>query len=127
MSQPLNDSIENIVGKGENAGYQHFLLFPQCFLKPFSSGESKFVICVVKGSMDPRHMTCSLLISLKTDLDKLVKSDMFKEMAILRQTIHIDSSKERSHLSSEECKCRPISWYFCGDMLNGDRRDLSFY
>ena len=25
--------IENIVGKGENAGDQHFLLFPQCFLK----------------------------------------------------------------------------------------------
>ena len=23
--------IKNIVGKGENAGYQHFLLFPQCF------------------------------------------------------------------------------------------------
>ena len=23
--------IENIVEKGENAGYQHFLLFPQCF------------------------------------------------------------------------------------------------
>ena len=23
---------ENIVGKGENAGYQHFLLFPQFFL-----------------------------------------------------------------------------------------------
>ena len=22
---------ENIVGNGENAGYQHFLLFPQCF------------------------------------------------------------------------------------------------
>ena len=27
------DRIENIVGKGENAGYQHFLLFPQCFQK----------------------------------------------------------------------------------------------
>ena len=26
----------NIVGKGENAGYQHFLLFPQCFQKSFS-------------------------------------------------------------------------------------------
>ena len=26
---------ENIVGKGENAGYQHFLLFPQCFQKAF--------------------------------------------------------------------------------------------
>ena len=24
--------VENIVRKGENAGYQHFLLFPQCFL-----------------------------------------------------------------------------------------------
>ena len=23
--------VENIVGKGENTGYQHFLLFPQCF------------------------------------------------------------------------------------------------
>ena len=23
--------VENNVGKGENAGYQHFLLFPQCF------------------------------------------------------------------------------------------------
>ena len=22
--------VENIVGKGENAGYQHLLLFPQC-------------------------------------------------------------------------------------------------
>ena len=26
-------NVENIVGKGENAGYQHFLLFPQCFQK----------------------------------------------------------------------------------------------
>ena len=27
--------VENIVGKGENAGDQHFLLFPQCFQKAF--------------------------------------------------------------------------------------------
>ena len=26
--------VEHIVGKGENAGYQHFLLFPQCFQNP---------------------------------------------------------------------------------------------
>ena len=32
------DSLENIVGKGENAGYQHFLLFPQCFQKASFSG-----------------------------------------------------------------------------------------
>ena len=25
---------ESILGKGENAAYQHFLLFPQCFQKP---------------------------------------------------------------------------------------------
>ena len=27
------DRVENIVGKGENAAYQHFLLFRQCFEK----------------------------------------------------------------------------------------------
>ena len=27
--------MENFVGKGENAGHQHFLLFPQCFQKDF--------------------------------------------------------------------------------------------
>ena len=36
--------IENIVGKEENAGYQHFLLFPQCFQKAFSINVSKVVI-----------------------------------------------------------------------------------
>ena len=29
---PGKKSLKNIVGKGENAGHQHFLLFPQCFL-----------------------------------------------------------------------------------------------
>ena len=28
----LFDIVENIVEKGENAGCQYFLLFPQCFL-----------------------------------------------------------------------------------------------
>ena len=32
----LSDKVENTEGKGENAGYQHFLLFPQCFLKASS-------------------------------------------------------------------------------------------
>ena len=30
----LLDKVENTVRKGENAGYQHFLLFLQCFPKP---------------------------------------------------------------------------------------------
>ena len=38
------DAFENIVGKGENDGYQHFLLFPQCFQKSIYSGSLKVVI-----------------------------------------------------------------------------------
>ena len=37
----LSDRAENIVGKGENAGYHHFLFFPQCFQKPSISGSLK--------------------------------------------------------------------------------------
>ena len=44
----LFDRVENIVGKGENAGYQHFLLFPQCFLKVLFFGVIKSCDCVVK-------------------------------------------------------------------------------
>ena len=33
MINPLLDKVENMVGKGENAVYQHFLLFPPVFSK----------------------------------------------------------------------------------------------
>ena len=33
--------VENIMGKEENAGYQHFLLFPLCFQKAFLTGSLK--------------------------------------------------------------------------------------
>ena len=35
------ETEENIVGKGGNAGYQHFLLFPLCFQKPSLPGSLK--------------------------------------------------------------------------------------
>ena len=38
------DRVVNIVGKGENAGYQHFLLLPQCFEKASFPDMSKGVI-----------------------------------------------------------------------------------
>ena len=39
------DMVENIVGKGENSGYQHFFLFPTMFCKGFSyTGLFKVVI-----------------------------------------------------------------------------------
>ena len=47
MMISLSDRVENIVGKGENAGYQHFLLFPQCFFKksPHFHGLWKLGLC----------------------------------------------------------------------------------
>ena len=33
MAEYVLDRVENIDGKVENAGNQHFLLFPQCFQK----------------------------------------------------------------------------------------------
>ena len=41
MMISLFDRVENTAGKGENAGYQHFLLFPQCFQKASFSGSLK--------------------------------------------------------------------------------------
>ena len=38
---PVFDRMENIEGKGENAGYQHYILFQQCFQKPRISGSLK--------------------------------------------------------------------------------------
>ena len=35
------DRVENIVGKRENAGNQHFLLFPRCFHEAFYKGSLK--------------------------------------------------------------------------------------
>jgi hypothetical protein len=37
----VTDWEDNIMRKGENAGYQHFPLFPQCFQKASFSGSSE--------------------------------------------------------------------------------------
>ena len=37
------EKLENFVGKGENADYQQFCLFPQCFQKASFSGLLKVV------------------------------------------------------------------------------------
>ena len=55
MTISLFDRVENTVGKGENAGYQHFLLFPWCFPKP-ALGSFKFGIVI-----DFRKMEMMLL------------------------------------------------------------------
>ena len=41
--------VENIVGKGENAGYQHFLFFPTVFSKGFITRIVKSRDCAVES------------------------------------------------------------------------------
>ena len=68
----VTDWAENIVGKGENAGYQHFLLFPQCFQKASFPESSKVGIYSVVKSYDSFHpfykncKNCSLFIYLRS-------------------------------------------------------------
>ena len=44
MMTDVFERVENIAGKGENAVFQYFLLFPQCFLKLSFSGLLKVEI-----------------------------------------------------------------------------------
>ena len=37
--------VKNIVGKGENAGNQHFLVLPLCFLNVLFQGRKKLGLC----------------------------------------------------------------------------------
>ena len=47
--------IENIVGKGENAGDQHFLLIPQCFQRPLPEGPFKSELCGEESTLSQTH------------------------------------------------------------------------
>ena len=60
--------VENIVGKGENAGHQHFLLFPAMFSNGFFPSVVKSWDCVVKSSFFTTQS--HLLTTLKKSLLK---------------------------------------------------------
>ena len=56
------DRVENIVGKGENAGHQHFLLFPQCFQNhSFVHKELNVFICKALYHVDSSYFTLVVL------------------------------------------------------------------
>ena len=44
MVQFFSDRVENVVGNGEKAGFQHFLLFQQGFQKVFFQGHKNSVL-----------------------------------------------------------------------------------
>ena len=64
------DKVENTVGKGENSGYKHYVLFPQCFPKPPSLGSLKVGIVrfqytsngshFIQGTQLDKHVNLSL-------------------------------------------------------------------
>ena len=49
------DIVENIMGKGENAGYQHFLFFPGCCSESFFNRVTKSHDCVEKSNNTKPH------------------------------------------------------------------------
>ena len=58
------DKVENIVGKGENASYQHFLLFPRYFQTASYSGCKKSGLCDRELSQAFRKRSFSGLYSV---------------------------------------------------------------
>ena len=51
--------VENIVRKGEKDDYQHFLLFPQCFLKALSFKVIKIRDCSFN---EPEKKACENIV-----------------------------------------------------------------
>ena len=54
------EKVENIVGKGENVGYQHFILLPQGFQKAYFSGSLKLVWKMVYSFNTESNLTINL-------------------------------------------------------------------
>ena len=55
-------AFENILGKGENAGNQHFLLFPKCFL-PFPKTNCNFSVTFILLSANVFNLDYSKILS----------------------------------------------------------------
>ena len=58
MIKFVDDRVGKIVEKGENAGYHHFLLFPQCFQKASFPRVNKTRDCMAKGSNKSNKAEC---------------------------------------------------------------------
>ena len=65
--------VENIVGKGDFACYEQFLLFPQCFQKPCFPGASKGVIVwewIITHYHKMQHFDTFKIFSYRKHLEK---------------------------------------------------------
>ena len=64
---PIGKPFENIVGKGENAGKQHLLLFPQCFL-PYRKQISILEPLLFLSSANALNLAKSKILSFGKEL-----------------------------------------------------------
>ena len=68
----LTERAENIVEKGENAGNQHFLLFPHCFQLPSLPGLLTIWMYVKGSKPELRSPSIFLLVFLVTYCLKMI-------------------------------------------------------
>ena len=76
----LNEkSFEKIVGKGENAGNQHFLFFPQCFL-PLPKTSIEFLFKCIMSSANALNLDQSKICRLVKSYGEIIRNT--KELAL---------------------------------------------
>ena len=86
----VDGRVENIMGKRENAGYQHFLLSPQCFQKSFILGVIKHWDCVVKGLTETTQLDQKLLVCAYGVLKLLVYAVEIVKLVIIFMKTEMD-------------------------------------
>ena len=77
--------VETIVGKGQNAGYQHFFLFPLCFQKPSVSGSSNVGMCgkeLINSSPNHKTLHWSKFKALADDTINVAKMIKFAKKSL---------------------------------------------
>ena len=80
------DRVENIVGKGEIARYEQFLLFPQCFHKASFPEASKGVIVwewVNLSSANAFNLVTSRILSFDKGLMQHIQQTFLKASGML--------------------------------------------
>ena len=104
------DRVENTMGKGENAGYQHVLILQQCFQKIFSCGASKVVIYLAVFVENPRY--CYSL-GIVVAMQKLT----FCHISAITEHIYVPYKKRNMYCKGDNSKfifarIMPLFWNF---------------
>ena len=81
----LSKRVKNTVGNGEIAGYEQFLLFPQCFQKACFPGASKGFIVWERVNLEqdtchitiyPIHISCRISVQIRESSLKAAEEEL---------------------------------------------------